>query len=87
MNEQDTKAYLPVHVILGAAEYTKIKAWELEKIGELGELVAKHTAIGWVIMAAFVEQRYNHMMSIRSTEANCAQLCSFGVIGLKEVAN
>ena len=87
MNEQDSKAYLPVHVILGAAEYTKVKAWEPEKIGELGELVAKHTGIGWVIMAGCVEQRYNNMMLIRSTEANCAQLCSLGVIGLKEVAN
>lgn len=41
MEETDTKKILPVHVILGANEYTKIKMASCQRVGDMGEPVAE----------------------------------------------
>ena len=51
INDTDTKSYLPVHVILGAGEYAKLKTDKSPKIGKPGEPVAELTQLGWVIMS------------------------------------
>ena len=47
----DSKPYLPIHLILGASEYTGIKTSEPRRVGRLGEPVAEKTKLGWTIMS------------------------------------
>ena len=51
MNDQDKKSRLPVHLILGAGEYAKLKTESAPKIGEPGEPVAELTKFGRIIMS------------------------------------
>ena len=46
MNDTDTKSSLPIHVILGASEYSKIKVLELPRIDQPGEPIAELTRLG-----------------------------------------
>ena len=45
MNENQTKATLPIHVILGAGDFTKIKTQERPQIGQIGDPVAELTKL------------------------------------------
>ena len=87
MEDADTKDYLPVHVILGAAEYVKIKTRRSVCIGKPGEPVAEYTYFGWTIMAGGNEKGSSHMMFTRSSEADYINLCSLDVLGIKEESN
>ena len=49
MNERDTKPELPIHVILGASDYVKIKMWKCPRVGKINEPIAEQTKIGWVM--------------------------------------
>ena len=51
MNERDTKPELPIHVILGASDYLKIKMQKCPRVGKMNEQIAKQTKMGWVIMS------------------------------------
>ena len=51
MNDTDTKAQLPVHLIFGASEYAKIKTNIPAKIGTPGKPIAELTRFGWTIMS------------------------------------
>ena len=51
MEDMDQKPELPIHMVLGASDYTKIKTKTLPRIGELGDPVAEFTALGWTIMS------------------------------------
>ena len=51
MSDQDTKPELPIHLILGASEYSRIKTNTKPKIGQSGEPIAELTALGWSMMA------------------------------------
>ena len=46
MKDMDKKAELPIHLILGASDYTNIKAQEMLRFGKLVEPVAKLTRFG-----------------------------------------
>ena len=50
MNDADTKGRLPVHIMLGAGDYAKVKTESVPKIGEPGQPVAESTKLGWIIM-------------------------------------
>ena len=50
MEETDTKELLPIHVILGANEYTKIRTAGYQRAGAVGEPMAEQTRFGWTIM-------------------------------------
>ena len=47
----DTKAELPIHIILRPSDYAKIKTENKPKIGCPGESVARLTQFGWTIMS------------------------------------
>ena len=49
MNDIDTKSPLPLHEILGASEYSKIKVQQYSRIGQRGEPIAQLTQLGSVI--------------------------------------
>ena len=51
MSDTDTKAELPIHLVLGACEYSKIKTATAPRVGRPGEPVAEMTSLGWAIMS------------------------------------
>ena len=55
MEETDNKGILPIHVILGANEYTKIKMAGYQRVREIGEPIAEQTRFGWTIMSSGAE--------------------------------
>ena len=50
MDDQDTKQELPVHLILGASEYAKLKTSSVPRVGKPSEPIAELTYYGWNIM-------------------------------------
>ena len=48
MDDEDTKPELPIHLILGASEYSRIKTHTKPKIGKAGEPIAELTTLGWM---------------------------------------
>ena len=86
MDDTDNKANLPIHLILGASEYTRIKTKHVLRIGEPGEPIAEYTAFGWTIMSAGKGKGFNgfKMLLARDTDANYAELCKLDVLGIKD---
>ena len=41
MNERDTKPELPIHVILGACDYVKIKMQKCPRVDKINEPIAE----------------------------------------------
>ena len=46
MDDDDDKDLLPVHILLGANDYAKIRTSENLRVGRIGEPVAEHTKFG-----------------------------------------
>ena len=51
MEDKDSKDIMPVHLILGASDYAKIKTETAPRVGALGEPVGEKTKLGWTIMS------------------------------------
>ena len=51
MEDTARKSLLPVHVILRASDYAKIKTREAQRTGAIGEPVAEYTRFGWAILS------------------------------------
>ena len=67
MEDTDTKSLLPVHVILGASDYAKIKTRESQRIGAIGEPVAECTLFRWTIMSPGLETYLDKMFLAQTT--------------------
>ena len=81
--ECDPKPYLPMHLILGASEYTGIKTSELRLVGLLGEPVAQKTKLGWTIMSPGTEIDYTNMLRTQTSHVDYAELCRLVVLGFR----
>ena len=82
MQDTDTKEELPVHLILGTSEYTKIKTKTALKIGKPGEPVAELTQLGWTIMYPGREPAdLTKMLITQTTASNYEDLCRPDVLG------
>ena len=51
MNDMDKKTELPINVVFGASDYTKIKVQEMPRFAQLGEPVSEPRRFGWVLMS------------------------------------
>lgn len=51
MEDKESKDILPVHLILGASDYAKIKTETAPRVGALGEPIGEKTKLGWTIMS------------------------------------
>ena len=49
MEDKESKDILPVHLILGASDYAKIKTETALHVGALGEPTGEKTKLGWTI--------------------------------------
>ena len=84
MDDDDTKAELPVHIILGASDYAKIKTENKPKIGRPGELVAELTQFGWTIMSPGKEVDLSNMFLTQTAATDYEELCKLDVLGMRD---
>ena len=87
MEDTDTKSLLPVHVILGASDYAKIKTSTSQRTGAIGEPVAEFTLLGWTIMSPGSEQNLDSMFLAQTTSSSYETLCRMDVLGLEDKPN
>ena len=84
MDDEDTKAELPIHLILGAGDYSRIKTTTKPKLGQPGQPTAELTFLGWTIMSAGGEVDFSNVYLTKSSAADYEELCSLDVLGLKD---
>ena len=84
MNENQTKATLAIHVILGASDFTKIKTQERPRIGQIDDPVAELTKLGWVIMSPVKESSYSNVLFGTAAINTYEELCSLDVLELSD---
>jgi uncharacterized protein YoxC len=84
MDDDDTKAELPVHVILGASEYAQIKTETKPRVGHPGEPVAERTRFGWTMMSPGKEVDLGNVLLAQTSSVDYENLCRLDVLGLKD---
>lgn len=70
MDDKDTKSKLPVHLILGASEYTKIKRKCAPRLGSPGEPVAELTSFGWTILSPGEEAEISKVLLTQTSQTD-----------------
>ena len=73
MEETATKKELPIHIILGAGEYTKIKMAGYQRVEKIGEPVAEQTKFGWTIINSGRESGQGNMFLARAVSSDYEQ--------------
>ncbi|XP_057302720.1 uncharacterized protein LOC130636888 [Hydractinia symbiolongicarpus] len=76
------KEEVPVHLILGASDFARIKTRTAPRIGSSGEPVAELTKLGWTIISVDLRNLY----LTRSSSEDYERLCALDVLGLKEAS-
>ena len=76
MDDKDKKGELPIHLILGASEYSRIKTETKPRIGKPSEPIAELTMLGWVMMSSGKETGLSNVYLTKSSTADYEQLCS-----------
>ena len=84
MDDNDTKDKLPIHVILGISEYTRIKTCSKPLVGGPGEPVAEQTKFGWSIMSPGAEFDKGTMLFTQTSRADFEDLCRLDILGLAD---
>ena len=84
MDDTDTKPLLPVHVILGAGVYARIKTDTRPRIGNQGEPVAERTKLRWAILSPGEEFDTIHMLLTQTSPVDYEELCKLDVLGLAD---
>ena len=87
IEDTDTKSLLPVHVILGASDYAKIKTSTSQRTRSIGEPVPEFTLFGWTIMSPGTEQNLDSMFLAQTTSTSYEELCRMDVLGLEDKPN
>ncbi len=83
MDDYDTKPYLPVHVILGAGEFAKIKTGTRPCVGNQGDPVAKYTKLGWFMLSPGEESVATRVLT-QTSHIEYDELCRLDVLGLAD---
>ena len=84
MEDNDKKSELPIHLILGASEYSRIKTETKPRIGKPSEPIAELTTLGWAMMSSGKETGLSNVCLSKSSAADYKQLCSLDVLGLED---
>lgn len=85
MEDLDQKERLPVHIILGASDYAKLKTDRPPRVGKLGQPVAELTRLGWTIMSPGKESiDTSNMLLAQTSQVDYEELCRLDVLGLED---
>ena len=84
LNDMDNKSELPVHLVLGTSEYSRIKTATKPRIGNPGEPVAEYTRLGWTIISPGAELDMSNLFLARSATEDYDRLCSWDVLGIED---
>ncbi len=84
MDDNDRKNELPIHVVLGASDYSRVKTETTPKIGQPLEPIAERTTLGWTVMSAGSESNMSNTYLTRTSAAEYKELCSLDVLGLED---
>ena len=84
MNEGDTKPELPIHVILGASNYAKIKMRKCPRVGKISEPIAEQTKMGCVIMSPGRESDLVSSLYTKTSVSDFNRSCDIDVLGVEE---
>ena len=87
MDDLDTKDVLPVHLILGASHYARIKTETAPPIGALNEPIAKTTKLGWTIISPGKEVDLTAMLMTQTSSLDYETLCRLDVLGIADSAS
>ena len=86
MDDMDTKEFLPVHLILGVCDYTKIKTETAPLIGAANDPIAEKTKFGWTIISPGKEVDLSPMFLTQTSTVDYDNLCRLDVLGLADCA-
>ena len=84
IHDTDEKAELPIHMIIGASDFAKIKTPSKPRVGKPGEPVAELTSLGWALISPGNEADLSNIFLTKSSKVEYEQLCSLDVLGLKD---
>ena len=85
MMDDDQKDQLPIHVVLGACDYSRIKTKCAQRVGSPRVPVAERTLFGWTMMSPGVESDSNKMLLTQTSAADYENLCWLDVLGLEDL--
>ncbi len=85
MEETDTKELLPIHVIMGANEYMKIKMASYQRSGPVGKPIAEHTGFRWRIMSSGAEVDSQNMFLMQTSIGDYKELCRMDILRLQDM--
>ena len=75
IDDNDQKKELPVHVILGASDYSRFKTMTKLRIGQPGEPVAEQAQLKWTIISPGREsESLSNMLLTRNSTCDHDQL-------------
>ena len=81
IDDDDAKDQLPVHIILGANDFAKIRTGERLCVGRRGDPVAEFTRLGWAIMSPGADRDVSHGYLAVSATTDYDNLCALDVLG------
>ena len=85
MDDNDQKKELPVHVILGASDYSRIKTMTKPRIGQPGEPLAEKTQLGWTIISpGRGSEILSNLLLTRNSTCDHDQLCRLDVLCIED---
>ena len=84
LNDPDSRAQIPIHVVLGASDYAMIKTTTAQRVGLPGQPIAERTLLGWTVMFPGSEEVDSSIMLTRSTSTDYEQLFALDVLGLAD---
>ena len=84
IDDVDQKPMLPVHMILGASDYSRVKTTTPAKVGDDRKPVTEKTRLERTIMSQGKEMSHSYLMLTRSTHEDYMALCSLDILGLQD---
>ena len=85
--EKDSQEeYLPVHILLGADDYKRIRMQEAPVIGKHPESpLAEQTKLGWILYGGSIKENRSELCHFSMTgQGEFEKMCSINILGLKE---